>query len=68
MPTEESRKRPCCLVSEVLEECGVDREKVRQIRRQVLEGLILFCQWQLGRMERGRSTKSGKRAHRVSVD
>jgi hypothetical protein len=43
-------KRACCLVSEVLEEAGLDRQKVRQLRRQVLEGIILLCRWQLERM------------------
>lgn len=44
-------RRACCLVSEILEEAGLDREKARLIRRQVLEGLILLCRWQLERME-----------------
>ena len=34
-------KKPCCMVSEILEEAGIDRERARQIRRQVLEGVIL---------------------------
>jgi hypothetical protein len=38
------------MVSEILEEAGIDRERARQIRRQVLEGVILMCQWQLERM------------------
>jgi hypothetical protein len=38
------------MVSEVLEESGIDRERLRQIRRQVLEGIVLMCQWQLERM------------------
>ena len=46
-------KKPCCMVSEILEEAGIDRERARQIRHQVLEGIILMCQWQLQRMERG---------------
>jgi hypothetical protein len=47
------RERPrkaCCLVSEVLLEAGLDAEKVRRLRRQVLEGIILMCRWQLERM------------------
>ncbi len=52
MPTDASRLRPCCMISEILEEAGIDREKARLLRRQVLEGLILLCQWQLQRMER----------------
>lgn len=43
--------RACCLVSEMLEEAGLDREKARQLRRQILEGMILLCRWQLERME-----------------
>ena len=43
--------RACCLVSEMLEEAGLDREKARQLRRQLLEGMILLCRWQLERME-----------------
>lgn len=46
-----SGRKPCCMVSEILEEAGIDRERARQIRRQVLEGVILMCQWQLERME-----------------
>ena len=45
-------QKPCCMVSEILEEAGIDRERARQIRRQVLEGVILMCQWQLERLER----------------
>jgi hypothetical protein len=47
----EGRRKACCLVSEVLEEAGLDRRKARQLKRQVLEGLILLCRWQLERME-----------------
>lgn len=43
--------KPCCMISEVLEEAGVDREQLRRARRQVLEGVILLCQWQLSRMD-----------------
>jgi hypothetical protein len=46
----ESRK-PCCMISEILEDAGIDRERLQQIRRQVLEGIILMCQWQLERMD-----------------
>jgi hypothetical protein len=38
------------MVSEILEEAGIDRGRARQIRRQVLEGVMLMCQWQLQRM------------------
>ena len=47
-------RRACCMVSELLEEAGIDRESVRRVRKQVLEGVILLCRWQLERMERGR--------------
>lgn len=44
-------KKACCMVSEILEEAGIDRARARQIRRQVLEGIVLMCQWQLQRMQ-----------------
>jgi hypothetical protein len=59
--------RPCCLVSELLEEAGVTREKARALKRQVLEGLILLCRWQLERMER-EPPRPRRRARRVAVD
>jgi len=34
----------------MLEEAGLDRQKARALKRQVLEGLILLCRWQLERM------------------
>jgi len=43
-------KKACCLVSEILEEAGIDRAKARRLRRQILEGIILMCRWQLERM------------------
>ena len=46
-----SAKKACCLVSEVLEEMGLDAPKAREIRRQTLLGLITFCQWQLARLD-----------------
>jgi hypothetical protein len=59
-----SSRRACCLISELLEETGLDRQKIRELRRQVLEGIILLCQWQLERMEReprpGRAGKARK--------
>jgi hypothetical protein len=45
-------KRACCLISEMLEEAGFDRQKARRLKRQVLEGMILLCRWQLDRMDR----------------
>ena len=46
----EAEVKACCLVSELLEEAGLDRRRARALKRQVLEGLILFCRWQLERM------------------
>jgi hypothetical protein len=62
------RKRACCLVSEILEETGLDRAHLRTIRRQVLEGVMLFCQWQLERMERPRPPSSGRGGRKVQVE
>ena len=66
---DERPTKACCLVSEVLEEAGLDWNKARQLRRQVLEGVILLCQWQLDRM---RQTESGKprpkRGRKVTVE
>ena len=45
-----AERKACCLVSELLEEAGFDRRKARALKRQVLEGLILLCRWQLERM------------------
>ena len=61
--------KPCCMVSEILEEAGIDRERARQIRRQVLEGIILMCQWQLQRMEQDRKAPpAGRRGRKVEVE
>lgn len=68
MPTEGSGKKTCCFVSEILEECGIDRKKVRQAKRQLLEGVILFCQWQLERMETTRRPEGKKKSRKVEVD
>jgi hypothetical protein len=57
------------MISEILEEAGIDRERARRIRRQVLEGIIFLCQWQLQRMEEPRSKGSGRpRARRIVVE
>jgi hypothetical protein len=45
-----AERKACCLVSEMLEEAGFDRRKARALKRQVLEGLIMLCRWQLERM------------------
>ena len=39
------------MISELLEETGIGRDQLRRARRQVLEGIVLLCQWQLQRME-----------------
>lgn len=44
-------RKTCCLVSEILEEVGLDRAKARALRRQLLEGIILLCRWQLERID-----------------
>ena len=60
--------KACCFVSEILEEAGIDRARARQIRRQVLEGIILLCQWQLQRMDQGRPAPAqAPRARKVEV-
>ena len=62
-------KKACCLVSELLEEVGIDRRRARQIRRQVLEGIILLCQWQLQRMEETRGARPpGRRGRKIDVE
>ncbi len=62
-------RKACCLVSEILEEAGIDRARARQIRRQVLEGIILLCQWQLQRMEEDRPAPAeGRRGRKVEVE
>jgi hypothetical protein len=72
MARESKARRPCCMVSEMLEEAGVDREKLRLLRRQVLEGVILFCRWQLERIERAprapQPSGGGRRTRKVVVD
>jgi hypothetical protein len=67
MPSKRSR-RPCCLVSELLEEAGMTRDKARALKRQVLEGLILLCRWQLERMEHDRAPARRRGARRVTVE
>ncbi len=68
--TPKEPTNPCCMISEVLEEAGIDRDRLQQIRRQVLEGVILMCQWQLERMEEPPSKKkrSARRPRKVVVE
>lgn len=68
MPSDSKPKKACCMISEILEEAGIDREKARQIRRQLLEGVVLLCQWQLERMDASRGPSSGKKARKVAVE
>jgi len=68
MAERESRKA-CCLVSEMLEEAGLDRRKARALKRQVLEGMILLCRWQLERMGPDTDAPRTRRAARkVAVE
>jgi len=46
-----SGRKACCLVSQMLEEMGLDSKKAREVRRQTLLGLMTFCQWQLARLD-----------------
>jgi hypothetical protein len=70
MPKRDSPRRACCLVSEILEEAGFDRQKARKLRRQVLEGVILMCRWQLERMgaEPEQKAERPPRARRITVE
>jgi hypothetical protein len=72
MPRDEpAGKKPCCMISEILEEAGLDRQKVRDMRRQVLQGIVMMCQWQLERMDQTAAAGSGargKKARKVSLD
>ena len=65
-------KKPCCMVSEILEEAGIDRERAQQIRQQILEGVILMCQWQLQRMQQDRrqaqEAPKGRRGRKITVE
>jgi hypothetical protein len=61
------------MISEILEEAGLDRERARELRRQVLQGVILLCQWQLERIERsaaaaGVEADAPRTARRVDLD
>lgn len=67
---ETASKKACCMISEILEETGLDRERVRAIRRQVLEGVVLLCQWQLERMEppATEASASRRKGRKVTID
>ncbi len=68
MARAEKRLKPCCLISGILEEAGLDREKARQIRRQILEGVILLCQWQLQRMEQVAAPKRPRGSRKIPIE
>jgi hypothetical protein len=70
MPRSEPRSpKACCIVSEILEDLGIDRERARKLRRQVLEGVILLCQWQLERMEsKAEPRAAAPRARKITVE
>jgi hypothetical protein len=70
MPATEAKSRkPCCMISELLEEAGIDRDQIRRARRQVLEGIVLLCQWQLQRMEASAPPPSSRgKARKVTVE
>jgi hypothetical protein len=65
-------KKACCMVSEILEEAGIDRQRARQIRRQLLEGIVLMCQWQLRRMHDDAPAEPaaprGRRGRKIQVE
>ena len=66
----QAARKACCMISEVLEEVGIDREKLRKVRRQALEGVIFLCQWQLDRMSQAaaRTTPAGGKGRRIPVE
>jgi hypothetical protein len=61
-------KKACCMVSELLEEAGLDRDRLRDARRQVLQGIVMLCQWQLQRMETAEPKARGPKARKVHID
>ena len=65
---EPGSKKACCMVSELLEEAGIDRERARALRRQLLEGIVLLCRWQLERMEPPAAPTGGRKARKVTVE
>ena len=71
-PEGSAPRKACCLVSEIIEESGMDRETARALRRQMLQGLMLFCQWQLDRLDEAREAEPAprprRRPRRVTVE
>jgi hypothetical protein len=64
----EGGKKACCMISEILEEAGLDRERARAVRRQVLEGIVLLCQWQLDRIPPSEPPAGGRKARKVTIE
>ena len=64
--------KACCMISDLLEESGIDREHIRRVRKQVLRGIILLCQWQLERMdeprERAKTAGVGGKGRTITVE
>jgi hypothetical protein len=57
------------MVSELLEQSGIGRAQLEKAHRQVLEGVVLFCQWQLQRMEAKEPPRpAGRKAHKVVIE
>ena len=65
---EPGPKKACCMISEILEEAGLDRERARAIRRQVLEGIVLLCQWQLDRIPPPEAAPGKRKARKVTIE
>jgi hypothetical protein len=51
----------------MLEEAGLARAKARELRRQLLEGMILLCRWQLERMEASAPPRPRKGPRKVDI-
>ena len=67
--SEDTPRKPCCMISELLEEAGIDRDQIRRARRQVLEGVVMLCQWQLQRMDAAAPPPPPRRkARKVTVE
>ncbi|MEO8359467.1 MAG: hypothetical protein ABI672_05500 [Vicinamibacteria bacterium] len=64
-------RKACCLISEMLEEMGLNSRKARQAKRQALLGIMTFCQWQISRMDEAAETEPAeprrRRGGRVKV-
>ena len=56
------------MVSELLEEAGMNGRKLRMLQRQVLEGVVLLCQWQLDRLGELEPPPRRRRRRKVPVE